>query len=80
MSVEWIETKAFDCFGRELETQQCEYCGKTKPVKIWNGIKDCMETYEILMLEFIGRDGHKAWMCKECYTDIENKLEGKSMS
>jgi hypothetical protein len=80
MSAEWIETKAFDCFGRELETHQCEYCGQVKPVKLWNGIKDCKETYEILMVEFIGRDGHKAWMCKECYTDIENKLEGKSMS
>jgi hypothetical protein len=78
MSAEWIETKAFDCFGRELETHQCEYCGQVKPVKLWNRIKDCMETYEILMVEFVGRDGHKAWKCKECNTDIENKLEGKA--
>jgi DNA-binding beta-propeller fold protein YncE len=59
MSVEWIETKAFDCFGRELETQQCEYCGKTKPLKLWNGIKDCMETYEILMVEYLGYNERK---------------------
>ena len=39
LSAEWTESKAFDCFGRELETQQCEYCGQVKPVKLWKGIK-----------------------------------------
>jgi len=23
-----IESRSYDCFGRELETHQCEYCGK----------------------------------------------------
>jgi ribosomal protein L37AE/L43A len=69
----WIETKAFDCFGRELETHQCEYCGQVKPVKLWNGINGSGETFNILMVEFIGRDGHKAWMCKECSVDIADR-------
>ena len=73
MSTEWIETKAFDCFGRELETHQCEYCGKVKPVKLWNGIENCRDSYNILMVEFKGREGHKTWMCKECYTDIADR-------
>ena len=25
------------------------------------------------MVEYVGREGHKTWMCKECYADIENK-------
>ena len=73
MSVEWIETKAFDCFGRELETQQCEYCGKTKPLMLWNGIKDCMETYEILMVEYLGYNERKLWRCTECSADIAQR-------
>ena len=73
LSAEWIETKAFDCFARELETQQCEYCGQVKPVKLWKGIENCMDSYNILMVEFIGREGHKSWTCKECYTDIADR-------
>ena len=73
LSAEWIETKAFDCFGRELETQQCEYCGQVKPVKLWKGIENCRDSYNILMVEYIGREGHKTWTCKECYTDIADR-------
>jgi len=54
MSAEWIETKAYDCFGRELETHQCEYCGKVKPVKLWKGIENCRDSYNILMVEYLG--------------------------
>ena len=74
------ESMFYDCFGRELQGQTCEYCAVTKPVSHWSGIENGKDAFTVLMIEYTGRDGHIAWMCKECYTDIQNKLEGKSIS
>ncbi len=71
------ESKFFDCFGREVQAQTCEYCGQTKPVALWNGIKNCRETFQVLMVEYKDREGHNVWKCTECEADIKNKLEGK---
>ena len=38
---------------------------------------DGKEKYNFLMIQYIGRDGREAWMCKECYMDMENKTERK---
>jgi ribosomal protein L37AE/L43A len=73
------QSKFFDCFGRELEAHTCEYCGKTKPVALWNGIKNCRETFQILMVEYLGYNERKMWRCVECSNDIKNKLEGKEV-
>jgi hypothetical protein len=73
-SSSWIERKAFDCFGRELEAHECEYCGQLKPVKLWNGIDGCSETFKILMVEYLGYNERKMWRCTECATDIANRL------
>ncbi len=73
------ESKFFDCWGRELEGQTCEYCRVTKPVSHWSGIENGKDAFTILMFEFIGRDGHKAWKCRECAADIIDKLEGKTI-
>jgi NMD protein affecting ribosome stability and mRNA decay len=69
--------KIYDCFGRELEVHTCEYCGVTKPVQHWIGIENGRAEFNVLMFEYIGRDGHKAWKCRECAADIVNKLDGK---
>ncbi len=74
-----IESKFHDCFGRELEAQTCEYCGVTKPVSHWIGIENGSDDYIALMVEYVARDGHKAWKCKDCAADIMNKLEGKDI-
>jgi hypothetical protein len=36
-----------------------------------------VETYEILMVEYLGYDERKLWRCTECAADIAKKLEGK---
>jgi NMD protein affecting ribosome stability and mRNA decay len=71
------ESKFRDCWGRELQVETCEYCGVTKPVSHWISIADAKDEYNFLMIQYIGRDGREAWMCKECYMDMENKTERK---
>ena len=61
-----------DCFGRELETHQCEYCGKTKPVKVWDGIENGRDSYDILMVEYEQKNGRTIWRCNQCSSDIKN--------
>jgi hypothetical protein len=60
-----------------LRSETCEYCSVTKPITVTVDIKNSKGKEEseniFLMVEFIGHDGDKAWMCQECYTDIENK-------
>ena len=73
------ESKFYDCWGRELEGQTCEYCGVAKPVSHWSGIENGKDAFTVLMVEYTGRDGHKAWKCRECAADILDKLEGKTI-
>ena len=48
------ESKFYDCWGRELEAQTCEYCGVTKPISHWIGIENGKDDYIFLMVEFVG--------------------------
>ncbi len=69
----------FDCFGQEVEGHACEYCGQAKPVKLWSGIENCRNTYNVLMeqIEHPTQQGLKVWCCVDCSNDMKNKLEGK---
>jgi hypothetical protein len=61
-----------DCFGRVLEIATCEYCQKTMPIRVWNGIEDGKETYNILLRSYDYK-GRIIWRCNDCALDIINK-------
>ena len=67
-----------DCFGRQVEGHECEYCGEARPVRLWTGFEGCRDTHKVLMVEIEHpTKGRKAWCCVDCFNDIKNKLEGK---
>jgi|RhiMetdeSRZDD1v2_1073273.scaffolds.fasta_scaffold3734071_2 hypothetical protein len=63
-----------DSFGRVLEVQTCEYCQRTMPIKIWNGIEDGKETYNILLRSYDYK-GRLIWRCNDCAVDMVHRSE-----
>jgi hypothetical protein len=68
--------KFYDPFGRELESQTCEYCNKAMPVQLFeteDGIPSPFPNArrKVLMKQVKIKD-RVQWICVECLNDVSN--------
>ena len=68
-----VNSKAFDCFGQEIESHQCEYCQQTKPIRVFKTESDLRTNpfaHDVLMREVIVDKG-TVWICTDCLAEMK---------
>ncbi len=69
----YTESKFFDSLGREMESAVCEFCQKTKPIRIWLSPDFSTgrpkDNYHVLMHDYY-KEGKHYFVCNDCNKEM----------